>query len=81
MLLDARVSGLIGFDDFVAPTVQTAPEDQVVEGVGCQVLDQPDPKVFKFADVLPIIILPSLSYKRRINKSLILNRSKKQMKH
>ena len=75
MLLDARVSGLIGFDDFVAPPVQTAPEDQVVEGVGCQVLDQPDPKVFKFADVLPIIIFSSLSYRRMFNKkSIEINR-------
>jgi hypothetical protein len=70
LLLDARVSGLVGFDDFVAPPVQTASEDQVVEGVGCQVLDQPDPKVFKFTDVLPIIIFPSLSYRRRIKKCL-----------
>ena len=61
LLIDIGESSFIGFDYLVTFSVQLAAKDQVVECVGSQMLNEQDPKVFSFADVLPIIIFATLS--------------------
>lgn len=60
LVLDVRVSGLVGFDDFAALAVQLAAEDQVVIDVGSQMLADAGPNVLRVEDVLPIIIFATL---------------------
>jgi len=75
LVLNVRVSGLVGFDDFAAFAVQLAAEEQVVIGVGSQMLAEAGPNVLRIQDVLPIIIFSSLSYRRMFNKkSIEINR-------
>jgi hypothetical protein len=60
LLIDIGESSFIGFDDLVTFAVQTAAKDQVVKCVRRQMLNKQDPKVFLFANVLPVIIFATL---------------------
>ncbi len=60
LVLDVRVSGFVGFDDFAALAVQLAAKDQVVVCVGSQMLTDAGPNVVRVEDVLPKVIFASL---------------------
>jgi len=59
LLIDLRETFVI-LDNFVTFPVQFAAEDQIVKCVGKQVLNEKNRFVFRFADVLPIIIFSAL---------------------
>jgi hypothetical protein len=62
LLVDLREAFVI-LDHFVTCSVQFAAKNQIVKRVGKQMLNEKDRFVFRFADVLPIIIFSSLSEK------------------